>query len=410
MFKNTRVKARLNGLVGQALFIVLISFLVATPLSAQNYTVAETKAVEKSKQLHTKGKYDKAISTLNKVLFAHVHDAELWQYRVLYEKSRYDAEWDKDYAAIIKQINKSGTATVDPAKMKSFQYRDEMLYACYGATLYAPRQDLAGLLLHEAYVEPSVDTAVSDEAKAFLNKGYQAQADKSNPEAIRQFEKAYKEDTTYYTAASNIAYVYYLEENYDKAIDWCKKSIRMQPEMFEPRYYLLDIYMKQKDWSKAYDACIEGIIQYPFTGYFTKLEEICEKQNKTFKLHWMERTYYPNMMSVSNQEQATQQPWSFYTGAKERIAEVCNEEGIIKRSTTLTEQKYLEVYSWEYMLKKSDADEKEIGFARTMQEQGYLDCYSMISMFHITFWEQYVHFRENNRERMRTYIETQLVR
>ena len=410
MLKNTLLKACLNDTIRRGIFIALIFFLAATPLLSQNYTVAETKAFEKSKQLHEKGKYDKAISTLNKVLFAHVHDAELWQYRVLYEKSRYDAEWDKDYATIIKQINKSGTATIDPEKMKSFAYRDEMLYACYGATLYAPNQDLAGLLLHEAYVEPSVDTAVSDDAKAFVTKGYQAQAEKSYPEASRQFEKAYKLDTTYYTAASNAGYAYYLNEDYDKAIVWFSKAIRMQPEMFEPRYYLLDIYMKQKDWQKAYDACVEGIIQYPFTGYFTKLEEICGKLDKTFKLHWMERDYFPNIMNIKDQQQATEQPWSFYTGAKERIAEVCDENGMIKRSTTLTEQKYLEVYSWEYMLKKSDSDEKEIGFARKMQEQGYLDCYAMISMFHITFWEQYADFRDKNRERMRTYINTQLVR
>lgn len=394
----------------KGLFIALIAFLMVTPLFAQNYTVEETKSIEKSRKLHEKGKYDKAIATINKVLFAHVHDPELWKYRVLYEKSRYDAQWEKDLNAILKEINKKGTATIDPEKMKSFQYRDEMLFACYGATLYAPDQDLAGLLLHEAYVEPSVDTAVSDQAKEYLNKGFEAQNEKSYSEAVRQFEKAYKEDTTYYNAASNIAYTYYLDKQYDKAIVWFRKAIRMQPDMFEPHFYLLEIYMTQEDWQNAYDACIDGMIQYPFTGYFTKMETICEKLNKTFKLHWMERDYFPNMMNVKNQEQATEQPWSFYTGAKERIADYCNEDGVIKKSNTLTESKYLEVYSWEYMLKKSDTDEKEIGFARKMQEQGYLDCYAMLSMFHITFWEQYVHFRENNRERLRTYITTQLVR
>lgn len=394
----------------RSLLFVIAVFLIGAPLRAQTFTVAETKAFEKSKSLFQKGKYDKAITTLNKVLFAHVHDEELWQHRVLFEKTRYDVEFEKDIQYIVKQASKPGGASIDVSKLKSLTYRDEMLFACYGATLYAPHQDLASLMLHENYIEPTVDTLISDEVKAVHEKGLQAQNDKDNAEAIRQFEKAYRMDSTYYTAAVNLAYAYYQDEKFDKAIQWFTTATRLQPEMLEPWFYLVEIHMDQKNWQKAYDACLDAMIQYPFTGYFTRMERICENLNKTFKIHWMERTYFPAVVTIQNQEQATEQPWSFYTGAKDKIIGYCNDEGVVKKSNTLSESKYLEVYSWEYMLKKSDEDQGEMGFARRMQEQGFLDGFSLFSMYHITFAGQYTHFRDHNRARLKEYIETQLVR
>jgi tetratricopeptide (TPR) repeat protein len=400
----------INSIAVRSLLFVIAVFLISAPLRAQSFTVAETKAFEKSKSLFQKGKYDKAITTLNKVLYAHVHDAELWQHRVLFEKTRYDVEFEKDIQFIVKQASKAGGATIDVSKLKSLTYRDEMLFACYGATLYAPNQDLASLMLHENYIEPSVDTLISDEVKAVHDKGLQAQNDKDNAEAMRQFEKAFRMDTTYYTAAVNIAYGYYTDEKFDKAVEWFRKAIRLQPEMLEPHFYLVEIYMDRKDWQGAYDACLDAMIQYPFTGYFTRMERICENLNKTFKLHWMERDYFPAIATIQNQEQATEQPWSFYTGAKDKILGYVNDDGVVKKTNTLTESKYMEVYSWEYMLKKSDEDKGEMGFARRQQEQGNLDCFAMFSMYHITFSAQYTHFRDNNRARLKEYIETQLVR
>lgn len=400
----------LNSFSVKAFVIAFATLLFLSPLSAQSYTVAETKAFEKSKSLYDKKKYDKAIETLNKVLFAHVHDEQLWQYRVLYEKTRYDQAWEKDLEYIIKKASNPNGATIQLDKLESLKYRDEMLFACYGATLYAPHQDLASLLLHENYNEPSVDTLVGDQAKEYLNKGIDAQNRNDNAEAIRYFEKAFREDTTYFTAASDLAYAYYKDEKFEKAIEWFTRASRLQPEMLEPRFYIIEIYMDQKDWQKAYTACLDAMIEYPFTGYFTRMETICGKLDKTFSLHWMERDYFPAVVSIQNQEQATSQPWSFYTGAKDKLAAYCDEQGIVKKSNSVTDSKYLEVYSWEYMLKKSDDDTKEIGFARRMQEQGYLDCFSMFSMYHITFSEQYHHFRDSNRSRLRTYIETVLIK
>lgn len=74
-----------------------------------------------------------------------------------------------------------------------------------------------------------------------------------------------------------------------------------------------------------------------------------------------------------------------------------------------TDQKYLEVFAWELMLNKTETEEQEFGFARKMQKEGYLDCFAMVSMYHISFSDQYIDFAKNP-DRIRKYIDTYLVK
>lgn len=390
--------------------LTLFAFLVVSVAFAQNYTAAETKSIEKSKTLYNKGKYDKAISTINKVLFAHIHDEDLWGLRVTYEYQRYEVQYSADISAIVKKAGKKGTVTVDFSKLKSTTFRSEMIFACYMATLYADHQNLASSVLHDQLVEPTVDTTIGDEAHDYKYKGDEELGNGNYSAAIRQYQKAVDEDSTYYTAVYDIAFCYYKDEKYEQAEKWYSRASRLQPEMLNPRYFLVECYINDKNWDAAYAACIEGMIAYPFNGYFDQMEKICDKKDKTFKRHWMERDYLPSIVTVNNQSGATDEPWSFYAAAKDKIMDYCNDDGIITKSQTMTEQKYLETYSWEYMLKKSDTDEKEFGFAHKQQEVGNLDCYALFSMFHVLFWEQYKDFRDKNHDRLKSYIEAQLIK
>ncbi len=403
MSKNTLLKGA---------FIALIAFLISAPAFSQNYTAAETKSIEKSKTLYNKGKYDKAVSTITKVQMGHIDDEELWNLRVIYENTRYRVQLSSDIAAIIKKAGKGGNVNVDFDKLKSTTYRGELIFACYMATLHADHQDLASMIMHNMIVKPSVDTSISDEAKEYREKGDVEYAEKSYSAAIRQYEKALGEDANYYGATFDIGFCYYKDEKYEKAATWFRKAIALQPEMLDPRYYLIECLKNDKKWDEMYTECIEGIIQYPYVGYFTWLEEACEKKDKTLKRHWMSRDYLPNMIGVTSQSTPDKDPWTFYRNAKDKMYDYCDDDGVITKSQTLTESKYLEVYSWEYMMKKDDSDEKEIAFARKMQDAGYLDCFSMVSMFHIAFWDQYKAFRDadGNRARIKSYIETQLIK
>jgi len=226
MTQNTLLKGALTALV---------AFLMTASAFAQNYTPAETKSIEKSKALYNKGKYDKAVSTITKVQMSHIYDEELWQFRILYENTRYTTQLSKDISAIIKKAGKNGTVNVDFDKLKSTQYRSELLVACYMATNYADHQVLASSVLHDMSIEPSVDTAISDEAREYRSKGDDEYANKNYSAAIRQYQKALDENANYYGATFDIAYSYYKDEKFDKAAQWFQKAIDLQQEMLNPR-------------------------------------------------------------------------------------------------------------------------------------------------------------------------------
>lgn len=379
----------------------LILLLFAAPVFAQ-YTAKETKAIQKSKDLFNKGKYDKAVSTIKTVQNAHLYDDDLWNLRCVYEYQRYNVQLINDLIMILKGKSKT--------KFKSTEYYTEMMVACYSATLLCEKQDFASSVLHGEKIEPSTDTTISDDAKEQYGKGGDEYSNQNYSGAIRYYEKALKEDSTYYKATYKLAMCYYKDEQYEKAIPYFQKAIRLQPEMLDPRLNLVESFMKEKQWQDAYNACVDGIVHYPDNGYFMKLETICDKMGKTFNRHWMSRDYLPNMVNNDAQSSVTEEPWSYYRDAKNKMIDYCNEDGIIKKSQDLTQQKYLEAYSWEYMLKKSTSDSKEFGFARKMKDEGFLDCYAMVSMFHITIWSQYKDFSAKNADRIRKYIDTYLVK
>lgn len=385
-------------------FSLLFGLLLVVGLSAQ-YSASDSKAIEKSKALFKKAKYDKAITTLAKVQPNYVFDNELWELRVIYEYIRYKTQFQKDINTLVKKAGSGKTISV---KFKSMEYRSQMLNQCKLATMLCERQGTAHGILFDEMVAESVDTTVSDEAKEAHGAGDNEYNQENWSAAIKQYQKSLREDSTYYDATLSIGMCYGKQEEWEKAIPWYKKAIRLRPDRLKAHINLVECYTKLKRWDEAYAACVEGIICYPSDELFGSLSEVCEKKGKSFNRHWMFRLNLPNRMNT-DQDAATKDPWSFYRSAKGKIEDNCDDKGIIK-SSELTSQKYMETYSWEYMLKKDDTDEKEFGFARRMQTEGYLDCYVFVSMYHVNFREQYIDFSKNNAERIRTYIDTQLVK
>ncbi|MDQ3109172.1 MAG: tetratricopeptide repeat protein [Bacteroidota bacterium] len=393
----------------KCLLALVVAFILSIPAFSQ-YNSSELKSIEKAKAYYAKGKYDKAISTLKKVQLTHYYENDLWELRCNYEYDRYQVQLITDFLAILKKAGKGGNVNFDFSKMKSTAYRSEMIGACSTATLICPKQETASWVLHEQFLEPSVDTALAEEAKEAYDKASDDYSANNFTAAIRAYEKALKIDSNYYNASYKIAMCYYKDEKFEKAIPYYQKAIRIEPKMIDPRHNLVNCHIKLKNWQDAYSACVDGIIQYPDIRFFSKMDEICDKLGKTFNRHWMARDYMPSMLSATGQVPIQDEPWSYYRQAKDKIADYCNDEGVIKKKLEFTEQKYLETYSWEFMLKKSTTEDKEFGFAREMQKAGYLDCFAMVSMYHITFSEQYEDFSKNNGERIRTYINTYLVK
>jgi len=367
---------------------------------------ADTKQYNKSVKLYNKGKHDKAIGILDKVQAGNLQNDELWDVRVQMEYGRYINQLQKDISTAQKKFSGSRDQNNYINNGKSATYEIEMLAACSRATLYCEKQERASMLLRIFLVDKG-EGKPDKEAKEEFDKGEEKFTAKDFNGAIRCYKKAIEIDSTYYKATLYLGDAYFNNEDYDKALLWYKKACDMRPNLLEPRKYLTDAYMKQKNWKEAYDACIEGIAVYPDVGMFIKLEEICDKQGKTFNRHWVSRVNYPNS-NATVQEPVETAPWSYYRQAKTEIKFYCNQDGIITEETEKTKSKFMEVYSWEFMLDKGQGS--ELSFARKMNEAGYLDCYVFISMYHISFHEQFAKWSKDNKDRVKTYIDTYLVK
>jgi tetratricopeptide (TPR) repeat protein len=391
------------------LFVLLAGLFIVAGVSAQS--AADVKKIEKSKEYFQKGKYDKAVSTIAKVQAnpSYNYDNDIWNLRVIYEYYLYKTQLSKDMSDLVRKAQSSKTYTVNVNNLKFIEYMNQMLNQCKWATVACEKQSLASGILFDELVAEKVDTAVSEDAKKAYNQGDEEYNQENYSASIKQYQKAIREDSTYYNATLSIGMAYRKMEEWEKALPWYIKAKKMQPQLLKPHMDLIDCYMKLKRWDEAYEACIDGIICYPSNSLFESLTEICEKKGKSFNRHWMSRNILPNRMNTE-QDQPQSETWQFYRSAKNKIADNCDDKGVITSSTELTTQKYMEVYSWEYMMMKDDTDEKEFGFARRMEKEGFLDCFVFVSMYHINFREQYIDFSKNNADRIRTYINTYLVK
>jgi hypothetical protein len=181
----------------------------------------------------------------------------------------------------------------------------------------------------------------------------------------------------------------------------------MHSDLLEPRKYLADALGFCRRNEEAKKECIEAIYIYPDQSMFMKYEDLVERDGRKFNKHWVKRGCEINVIPWT--ESKTKNPvWANYQAAKNEIKEYCDSSGIIVKPNSLTKSKYLEVYSWEKMLNSSNQLPDELIFAKKMANEGFLDCYVFISVFHFDLYSQYTDFVKNNKDRIKTYIETYL--
>lgn len=403
MQKNATLTRRMLS-IAAGCFFVLSAFA--------QLTGKEISTVKKSEKYYSKGQYDKAIATLNKVLLPHETIGDLWGIMYTYQSDRYNAQKNKEMNDLMKQLlgasKKSGTITLNLDNNLSSQYYNEFVQSCYRATLCSDVQENAAVLLRAVYIDDEVDTAVPKEAKAKFDEGEQEFQKQNYSKAAQCYQAALALDSNYYKAGLYIGDSYWNDNQPEQALKYFKEAIRKKPNMLEPRKYLVDAYISMGDYEHAYTECVEAIIVHPDAGMFIKMQKIAKNLGKSFDRHWMPRTDYVNN---PNKEQSvpTDGSWKLYREAKTKIAPYCSSNGVIEKSNSLTKQKYLEAYSWEYMLTNSSSTQGEFDFARKMMNAGYLDCYVFISMYHVGLRDQYDHFVKDNQDRIREYFKLYLL-
>ncbi len=260
--------------------------------------------------------------------------------------------------------------------------------------------------LRKEKIKDTEDSDVNEEAKALYDEGEKLFFQKKYEEAALKYKRAIDAYPNYYKAKLYLGDAYYFLGLYPEAIEILKEVKKDYPDKLEPRKYLVDAYHKEGLYESCLKEAQESFVVYPDLSMHGKLRDAATLNNKELKETWIPRGCFPN--TVNNEfwnelKLEKNSPWNYYKSAKSVIKEFCDENGIISKENELTESKYLEVFSWEKMLSKTDSN--KFKFAKEMKELGYLDCYVFITCFHPDIYEQYHHFAKNNEDKIIEYLD-----
>ncbi|MGZ3919587.1 MAG: tetratricopeptide repeat protein [Bacteroidia bacterium] len=304
--------------------------------------------------------------------------------------------------------------SISPSKLAYSKYT----YTLRKALLTSDDAYLSSALLRNAFVDIDVDTLVSKKALKHFNEAEEEFAKKNYDNAAKMYKRAVEEQPNFYKATMYMGDCFYFTGNYPNAIESFRAAMNQHPYLLEPRKYIIDAYLKARLYDKAIDECIDAMAVYPDLSVELKMEDAVYYSDKKINITWTPRATLPNKiikdsaksdLNVYHEktEKELKGAWLEYKNAMNKIKPFCNEKGIIIKSTPLATSKYLEIFSWEEMLKNSP--DPMLGEARKMQKEGYLDCYVMVTCFHYDFYDQYKDFVSANKTRIKEYYKKYIV-
>jgi tetratricopeptide (TPR) repeat protein len=396
----------------KSLLTLLVVLVLFSNLSRAQTTLKEDKKYNKALKYFKEDKIEKAIETIKPLLIKYQEYPEVWDAAMAIYLKQYEDALKKDELISVIQASMDSAGKKDPQFSNitftnpSERYLNEFLDLCYTSTLKT-KQLHASMYLRVLNVDPEVDRGVSQEAKIIFTEAELSFHNKDYEKALDYFDKAIAIQPDYYKAILYKGDACYSLKDYENAIIYFKKAASIHPDFLEPRKYLTDAYIHAGKFDEALEACIDGILIYPEESMFNKLSDIARAKGKKADVHWMARNFDVNRIS-ENQEAIAALPWKYYRQAREKVLPYCDPNGIIVKENSLCSYQFMEVYSWEEMLKNS-GDEK-FSFAKKAMEDNYLDCYAFVSEFHYGIYEQYKIFANGNSEKIRQYIKTYLIK
>lgn len=268
----------------------------------------------------------------------------------------------------------------------------------------------ADMYLRALLVDYDPDTLISEKAKSYFEEGEEFFQKEDYELAELNYRKALNEDSTYYKALLYLGDTFWAREDYDSAIVYFMRAKNMHPNLLEPRKYIVDALMEQGLYYRAKKECLDAFMVYPGFDMKYRMQNILSVENKYMAYHRFNRFFYPNDINNADQRDL-RGVWYTYSASKDKISKYCNSDGIIEENGE-TDDIYLEVYSFRRMLKKHEDNLPEnLKFAYKMMEEGYLECYIFISLFHVDIYPQFKHYMsfEENRTKSKEFTEKYLI-
>jgi tetratricopeptide (TPR) repeat protein len=397
------------------LMILAVVLISASSVQAQSLTKDEKQVKKCWKVFHKKGQ-DKGIEKLEKYMASQSWSSLLaYESLVAMEYERYSSGTNM-FSGMTLTVE-GGTEEESDSLTQAFQemllglYENRLINVCRRGTMESTSYT-ADVYLRQFLVDYNPDTLVSEKAQSYYDEGEEYFGKEDYEMAAMNYRKAFNEDTTYFKAMLYLGDSFWASEQYDSALVYFSKARDMQPNLLEPRVYIVDALIEQGLFYRAKKECLDAMLVYPGHNLKYKLLRVLEVENKYLNERRVLRNFFPNDMGNEDQYMLeTSFLWGDYRAAKDDVSKYCNEDGIIEENGEF-EDRYLEVYSFRKMLEAHPNDLPEhLHFADKMREEGYLDSYVFISLFHVDIYPQFKDFMSHEENRVKTlgFIEKYLI-
>jgi len=393
------------------------------------------KKLEKVYYLADKGKLDDADEYLVKVLEKNPGYGKGWDLLATIRRKAYNNSKLSDNALggnfIITTKDKNGkevksendslakalTELLNGIKPSKIAY-NKYIYTMKKATLFSDDCHQSSALLRNILVDTQIDTAINEKALKYFDEAEEEFGKKNYDQAAKLYKRALEAEPQFYKASLYLGDSYYFMKRYIDAIAAFKESSTKFPELLEPRKYLTDAYIKEKLYDKALQEAINTMAVYPDLSMFSRIQTAAYYNDKKLDIKWISRAIFPNKIASDSKKELNtysdpKEPqakahWVSYKNALDKISSYCNSNGVITKSNSITDAKYLEVYSWKEMI--STCKDDSLDEAKRMEKDGFLDCYVFITCFHQDIYEQYKHFVAANPNKIQEYFDKYIVK
>lgn len=407
------------------ILVLSATLLFSTIAFAQSNKLDKKK--EAAAALMDKGKTKEADELMTKLLAENPGYGSGWDYLAKIRLKEYKeakstdnlfsnltiTTTDKDGKQTKKEDDTLGQKLLDmltnisPSKLALSKYK----YTLRKGTQLSSEAYNCSALLRSIYIDQEIDTAVSKKALKHFNEAEEEFGNKNYNQAAKLYKRAIDEQPGFYKASLYLGDCFYFTGDYVSAAESFKEATEKFPNLLEPRKYLIDSYGKQHLYGKAFDECVQAMTVYPDFSVCFKMDDAAYMEGKKVDIQWTPRGVFPNLAADDStagdlntykpDKEAAPKPWNLYQDALPIIKSYCDSKGIITKPNSLTQSRYLEVFSWEHMLKNSS--DPSLEQARKMQKDGYLDCYVLVTCFHFDLYDQYKDFASKNKDRIAEY-------
>ena len=390
--------------------LMLMSLLfITSPAFSQTQAemLKDEKMVDKCWKVYNKKSRSKGVEKLEKYMDGQVFNSN-YAYNSIVEmkyktyKTLMDLFEDED--AINVLVDGESSDSINDSFQTELMdiFRSNFVNVCRESTLRAT-SSYGDKYLNRVMIDFKPDSLVGEKAKSYFDEGKQFFVDDDYELADMNFRKSIVEEPTYYDAHLYIGFNFWLQEKYDSALVYFSAGKELQPNLLTIRLYVIDALIEQGLFYRAKKECLEALTVYP--GYHVKvtLNSILAKENKVLEQHRILRTFYPNDISNDDQPSLEGLPlWEDYRAAKEDVRKYCNDDGIIEPNGEFTDR-YLEVYSYRKMLEAHPNDlSSDLHFADKMREEGFLEPYVLVCLFHYDIYEQFKDYMSDEANRVKT--------